>query len=339
MKKAYWSCLFACCGMVILVLDTKTALIGAADGVNLCLGTLIPSLFPFIFLSRLIITGMLGRSFPLFGKLARVLQIPEGCESIFLVGSLAGYPVGAQCISQAVRLRCIAEETGDRMIAFCSNAGPAFIFGIGARLFEEKWMCCALWAVQILSAVMTARMFPKSKTKCANLVPGTSITIAGALKSSIYTMAMICGWVMLFRIILTFCQFWFLWALPEWTQYLFAGFLEVSNGCSSLAQLSDIRIRFVLFSAFISFGGMCVLMQTHSVAEGVQMKNYILGKLLQTIFSFLLATAIVYNSLRMQIIILLALGMLLKNFCERKFYNRVAFCEKEVYNKENTYAR
>ena len=35
-------------GMIVLILDSKTALSGCREGVTLCLNVVIPSLFPFL---------------------------------------------------------------------------------------------------------------------------------------------------------------------------------------------------------------------------------------------------------------------------------------------------
>ena len=40
--------------MFILIIDAQTALKGAKEGVTLCLYTIIPSLFPFLFFTRFI---------------------------------------------------------------------------------------------------------------------------------------------------------------------------------------------------------------------------------------------------------------------------------------------
>ena len=45
---------FSSAGMLVLILDGKAALLGAQAGVELCLNTVIPSLFPFFVLSVLL---------------------------------------------------------------------------------------------------------------------------------------------------------------------------------------------------------------------------------------------------------------------------------------------
>ena len=100
-------------------------------------------------------------------------------------------------------------------------------------------------------------------------------------------MALVCGWVILMRMVLHFLERWFLWLLPKTAQVVVAGILELSNGCIGLAQLESEGLRFVIAAGLLSLGGICVTLQTASVAEGISMKQYFPGKILQGAFSFL----------------------------------------------------
>ena len=78
--------------------------------------------------------------------------------------------------------------------------------------------------------------------------------------------------------------------LPVWAQIALMGFLELTNGCCGLALIADVRLRFVLCSGILSFGGICVLLQTASVTKGLSLSGYLKGKLMQTVFSLLLSS-------------------------------------------------
>ena len=93
--------------------------------------------------------------------------------------------------------------------------------------------------------------------------------------------------------VISFLENWILWLLPDWAQVLAMGILELTNGCCQLMRIADIKLRFVLSCCMLSFGGICVLLQTASVTKGLNLKYYRKGKLLQSIFSFLLSCGIV----------------------------------------------
>lgn len=287
-KKPYFTAALAAVAMTILILDSKTALSGAAEGIQLCIQTVIPSLFPFFVISILLTGSLTGRRIPFLAPLCRLLRVPSGAESLLAVGLLGGYPVGAQCIAQAQRSGALSASTARRMMAFCSNAGPAFLFGIGAGLFPKAWMCWLLWGIHMVSAWIVGMLIPGSKEDVISLSNPKKVSLPDALRRSVQVMASVCGWVVLFRVLIAFCSRWFLWMLPKTAQILFCGILELANGCIALGDVDTVGLRFTLCALFLSFGGWCVTMQTFSVTAGVDATLYLPGKVTQAAISLLL---------------------------------------------------
>lgn len=289
MKKQNIPAILAGIGLVALILDTKTALSGAADGIALCIQTLIPSVFPFLFLSGFLTSSLLGKNIIFLRPVGKILHIPSGAESIFLIGLLGGYPIGARCVADAVGSGCISQENGNRMLAFCSNAGPAFLFGIGSRFFSDIRICWMLWAIHIAAALLAGCLTPGGNQDTVKLHSQRIPAASTVLRNALQTMATICGWVILFRVLLAFCQRWFLWLLPVWGQNLITGCLELANGCCNLVQIEDEKLRIVLCSVMLGFGGLCVTMQTFSVCTNMDCSWYLPGKLLQAFISLCMA--------------------------------------------------
>lgn len=293
-KQQLWTGFGASVGMLILILDGKTALEGAQQGVSLCLKTVIPSLFPFVLMSILLTGTFLGTDIPVLHPLGKLLHIPRGAESILISAFLGGYPVGAQSIAEAYRTGQLKKADAERMLAFCNNAGPSFLFGMVTSMFPRKWMVWALWEIHIVSALLVSALFPAKEGQVKLRTPHTP-SLSSAMTSSIKVMVGICGWVVLFRIFITFLSRWILWLLPTAAQVAVTGLLELSNGCCELAAVQNIPLRFLLCSGILAFGGLCVMMQTSSVTKGLSLRQYFLGKILQTIFSLLLAGIVVYQ--------------------------------------------
>ena len=67
--------------MLALILDGRTAIDGARQGIELCLRTVIPSLFPFFVLSILLTSSLLGSSLAVLRPLGRLFGMPDGAES------------------------------------------------------------------------------------------------------------------------------------------------------------------------------------------------------------------------------------------------------------------
>lgn len=275
--------------MLTLILDSQTALAGAKSGMDMCLRSVIPSLFPFFVLSILLTSGLTGRNLPILRPLATLTGIPIGSESILLTGLLGGYPVGAQAVSSAYSRGAISENEAQRMMVFCNNAGPAFIFGMTASLLPSPGHAWLLWLIQIFSALLTGLLLPGRVSRRINQPTVKQPTVTQALTAALRIMATVCGWVVLFRTVLAFGQHWLFWLLPAWLQALLTGLLELANGCFSLIIVDNIGLRFLLCAGMLSFGGLCVWLQTVSVSGHVPMRFYIPGKLLQSAIAVTLA--------------------------------------------------
>ena len=316
--------------MAVLILDAQTALAGAQAGLELCLRSVIPSLFPFLFLSVMLTGGAADSLTKVLRPLGQLCRIPEGGESLLAVGLIGGYPVGAQCVAQTYRCGRIDRDTARRMLGFCSNAGPSFIFGFLSSCFAPQalWL---LWGIQILSAILTGILLPGGARDRVPECESAPISPVSVLEQSVRTMGLICGWVVVFRVVLAFLRRWFLWMLPAWADILVSGLLELSNGCSRLVLAEPEGLRFVLASGTLAFGGVCVWLQTASVTKGLGTGFYLPGKAVQTVISVALASFVQYLLYPIQqrcpvtfpvpVLIVLTAGIICFNICKKHSSN------------------
>lgn len=291
-EKGVLTLILAGFAMILLILDTKTAVSGAKDGIMLCLYTVIPSLFPFFILSAMITSNITGKSVDILCPIGRLCGIPEGAESLILLGLLGGYPVGAQAISDAYKQGQIKKSAAHRLLGFCSNAGPAFLFGIAGTLFHSAIIPWILWLIHILSALTVGIILPEKKRDTCQLRKSAPLTLPQAMEQSIHIMAAVCGWVVMFRVTLAVLNRWVFWFLPMEVQILLSGLLELSNGCVALHSLQAEGSRFVLCACMLAIGGLCVGMQTVSVTAAVGTGMYFPGKILQCLISVLIANTV-----------------------------------------------
>lgn len=292
-RRKYLYGIGAAAGMLVLILDGKTALAGARSGIELCLMTVIPALFPFIVLSVLLSGALLGASILPLRPVGKILKMPAGTESLLLCAFLGGYPSGAIAVSEAFRAGSLSKDTAERLLSFCNNAGPAFLFGMTLSLFPDAGAAWLLWGIHILSALAVGILIPGKEYSPVKLKKGGSSI--GVIKKAITVMATVCAWVILFRIIITFLDRWILWLFPPEVRVAVIGVLELSNGCCSLTLVNDVRVRLILCSGMLALGGLCVTMQTVSSVRGLKMNQYYLGKILQFVCSILLSAAAVFH--------------------------------------------
>lgn len=271
--------------MILLILDTSTATRGASEGIEVCIKAVIPALFPFFIVTTYLNTSLLGHSVPFLHPLIKTLSIPKGGDSLLLLGLIGGYPVGAQLISQAYHNQQISKQTSRILLGYCSNAGPAFIFGITGSLFSSVYIPIILWGLQIGSALITGYFLPRPEIEYIHWSNKQENTITSALRKSLIICVIVCGWIILFKVILSYLDVLIENCCGNIAKVLLAGFIELSNGCLQLAGIPSVSLRFILCSAFLSFGGLCVIFQTASAAESIGLGLYIHGKIMQTTIS------------------------------------------------------
>ena len=293
MRKLIFRQIVASICLMLLIFDSKCAFEGAKTGLDLCVKTVIPSLFPFFVVSMMLTASLGNMDFQLLCWLADLLDIPQAAAPILIPAFLGGYPVGAKTVTDQYRNGIIEKQEAERLLAFCSNAGPSFLFGMVAAFFSDKQVAWQLWIIHILGAVFTAKIYPspllndKKLEKVHHAKPHKEL-----MGSAVTAMGIVCGWIIVFRILIAFLNKWLFWLLPQWMQVLAIGILELSNGCYELMRVTDIGLRFVICSCMLAFGGVCVLLQTCSVTEGLSLRHYLIGKMIQTLFS-LVVSAIV----------------------------------------------
>ena len=289
MSKRFAGGFFAALGIFVCILDSRTALSGALDGIQICLRRVVPSIFPFMVLSASLTSAISGSQGKILRPFGLLLGMPKGSEGIFLTGLLGGYPIGAQAVHQAWSQGHLQKDQAKRMLGFCSNAGPSFIFGILALQFSRTSLAFLLWAIHILSALAVGMILPGKSNETEKIPVGKPITLTQSLQKSVITMGFICGWIVLFRVVLAFLDRWILWIFPISVQIAIHGLLELANGCCNVSQIASESMRFVISAVMLSFGGLCVLLQTMSVTQELGIGDYLKGKIIQTGASLLLA--------------------------------------------------
>ncbi|MCL2512832.1 MAG: hypothetical protein FWF08_02930, partial [Oscillospiraceae bacterium] len=143
------------------------AVSGVKNGLALCGGVLIPSLFPFMALSGFIslpqIAEYAGRPFE--GLCRALFALPGVCAPVILLSLTGGYPVGARMTAALCGKGLIGKNEARRMLDFCVNSGPAFtVAAIGAVMLGSAragFLLFASCCVSSLAIGMAGRFFSR----------------------------------------------------------------------------------------------------------------------------------------------------------------------------------
>lgn len=179
---------------------------GVSDGLTLCSTAVIPSLFPFIFLSDFFVRSglcsIVGRYIAPVTEF--VFRLPGIAGCAVLMSLIGGYPVGARMIAQLIEDGSVTREEGRRMLVFCVNAGPAFVIGtVGTVMLSSPRAGFILYASLVLSSLLMGaflRLFGKKKTgeKAVGAKDFSPDVISQSVLSATNSMLMLCAWILLF---------------------------------------------------------------------------------------------------------------------------------------------
>ena len=151
---------------VWLIVRPEDASLAAAGALSLCAKVIVPSLFPFFVCANLFcalhLTQPLERA--LSGVMQPVFGVPGSGAAALVVGLTGGYPSGAQTIAALYAAGSIDKKSAGRLLLFCNNCGPAFIFGVvGPAVFGSRLAGLLLYIVHCTSALLLGTL-PRKKT-------------------------------------------------------------------------------------------------------------------------------------------------------------------------------
>ena len=259
--------------------------------IELCINTIIPSLYIFMIVSDFLITSniycILGKPFSFISKY--IFKIPEQMFSIFLISSVGGYPVGAKLISTMLKSKKIDVYMAANMIPYCYFSGPAFIIGIaGINIFSDIKAGILIFISIMISNLIIAiiigqkNSIPQTNKKTYDL----DISVNNFIKSiseggkSIFN---ICAIIVFFSSIICVLEktgiiFVFAQTLDECSNLnysnsiaLIKSLIEISNICLFEPSKQNIPV----IAALLSFGGICILLQIRNIVRDIPLKEFI----------------------------------------------------------------
>ena len=126
----------------------------AALAMQLWFEKMIPSLFPFMVLSGLVIRLDLGRLFsvPVYPVLGRLYKISQTMCTILLMGFLFGFPLGAKTVAEAYELKQLSKPQAQFLLSFCNNIGPVYLLSFALPLLGLADGCAPILRIAVIAA-------------------------------------------------------------------------------------------------------------------------------------------------------------------------------------------
>ena len=319
---------------ILIILFPRDIIDASKNGLNLWFNNVLPSLLPFI-IGTNILAGLGAISFigTLLGPIMYPLFGVSGSGSFALVtGMTSGYPMGAKVVSMLRENDDITQIDAQRLISFVNNSGPLFILGaVGVGMFKNINVGYFLMTSHYISAILTGLIFKYYKRNEDKKIITTKkifsralrnmratrakdgktfgTILADSVRSSMETIALIGGFIILFCVIVKALEITGVIGLTEkmlqnvlihtnitGDRYkgLFIGLIEVTNGTKILANESFSSIDVLLCLAIISFGGFSIHAQTISFISKVDIKIslYFISKFIHSLLSIVVGLII-----------------------------------------------
>ena len=290
--------LFFCFALLLRRADVATSCM--REGLALCVRAIVPSLFPFMVLSELLVATGTGECLtsPLARPLGKLLDLsPAGCSAVVL-GLLCGFPVGARCAITSFEKGRMEREECERVLACSSIPSSAFLIStVGSTLWKNIRFGIFLYVCAVFSAILSGfllhvvqkrrkstREIPFSKS---HIIPHFKAEmLSSAIKNTTTSTLLVCAYVVFFATLggafeIVLERF----SASETMHAIVASLLELSGGVSAASMISNQKLAKILTGATVGWSGISVHCQMLSLCDGhnLSTRQYVIAKLAQAV--------------------------------------------------------
>lgn len=274
------------------------------EGIALWAECVVPSLFPFMAITMLLIkSGAAARAAKPLSPLCKRVRLPDISAVILLMSVCSGYPAGSRIVCEFYENGQIGNQA-KKLSLFCSTSGPLFIVAsVGFKMFGDKTLGMALLAAHLVSVFSVALVYSLTARDVPVRAKLNNVKTENLLYDSFYSAVIAClvagGFICFFY---TFAgaaeDFNLLFPLKAAFSALFGekaasalcyGLIEATGGCAKLAASAS-PAAVPLCGFLITFGGLSIFLQQlcYLIKCGVKPTFFISFKFLQGLVCFAL---------------------------------------------------
>lgn len=285
-----------CSSLIVLFLyDPAESSRQLGRGLSLCAGTLIPTLFPFMVISEMLVRADVASYIsPILEKPMKILFGVSGSGAAALIlGILCGFPVGGKTAAALYERGDISKEDAEKLMSFCNLPSvPFMIFAVGENLFGSRELGVFLY-LNTLAVTLLCGILPNiiSKKSIGEYYPSGRIThiespsliriFTDSVTSAAGSTVNVCAYVAFFTCAVGSLGNIFSGTGETFKAVLFS-FFELTSGSAACASLAPRFVGVTLASAAAGWSGLSVFFQIFSISRtksgGISMKSYLASK-------------------------------------------------------------
>ena len=267
--------------------------------VKLCSGSLVPSLFIFMVLSRILASfsaqGVFQNKAIVF--LSRVLHLPQCLIPVCIFGLFSGAPSGAFAIADIYKKGLCTKSQAERASVLSNNCSAAFILGFAGGQFDNRCIGVFIFLANILATISVYFLLfndketsPKNTTENHKRYDSFTDTITGSISDSIPAVINMCGYVLFFYTLSgilcsNVANLSPISHASESVIYITKAIiclcLELTSAVLS-ASVTESNFAIILTASSCAFCGLSIILQLKSVFSklGLSAKPYLLSRFL-----------------------------------------------------------
>ncbi|MFQ6724179.1 MAG: hypothetical protein ACLRFE_02465 [Clostridia bacterium] len=294
--------------ITLFIVSPSLCMDATTKGIKVWLINVVPALFPFFILTRIIIT-LNQTSMPTLDKFTTKLFNTNNSGLIYCLSLLSGYPIGAKLISSYYQSGAIDKSTATKMFSFCSTSGPMFIIGaVGIGIFKNVKAGYILLIGHIIGSLSNGLLYRGKPIQNIYTEPRTSkSTLNDIMFDSINSILLVGGYIVFASVVIELLKISnilpgvvnIIGSIVPVSQDVIYGFLcgviEITNGLILLNQTTlGLTLKIILSSFIISFSGICIMMQSTAFLNqiGIKKSTLFAQKLTQAILTTLITALI-----------------------------------------------
>ncbi len=273
-------------------------------GLGLCVSVVIPSLFPFMVVSELIVLSGVSSYFakPLGAVSRRLFGIRGEGATAFFLGTLCGFPIGTRAAVSLYKRGEISFDELTRLVCFSNNPSSAFVISaVGVTLFGCRKFGVVLYFITVLSSIIigvgqnifcrrdknTESLTDQAKEKSENGGRGMAF-FSRAVNGAALSMLSVCAFVVFFSTFTgTLGEVVSYLGLDDSFSALLFSFFELTSGAAFAACVRPLGVALIITAFAVGWSGLSVHFQVISICDGlgIPLGRYFLSKLLQGILN------------------------------------------------------
>lgn len=295
--------------LILLLIFQKQNLYISKNVLSLWFNTLIPSLFPFLVFTEVLVNCNISYYFgKLFSIFTKLFNLPKESASAIAIGFICGYPNGAKQVNYLYNQDIIDINTAQKLLSFINNSNPIYIISsIGIAIYKDITTGIILYISHIFSSIIIGmcnsshNIIPKNSENVKNnnikFKENFIVTLTSSFLNAFKTLIYIFGFMIIFSLLSNIINdSLILFNIPPSLRAIICSLFEITSGVNKIYSCIDNYFLKVSITSFlISFSSISVIFQIYATSisiKNVSLKKIFTYKLIHGILSCIITIVI-----------------------------------------------